>query len=270
MTSDVSFGITASDAAQQAQSALEQRQSLSSDFDDFLILLTAQLQNQDPLDPTDSAEFTNQLVQFSQVEQQINTNDRLDALIAQQLTTSIGQAVGFIDRNITYQSVELPWDGTNSVSASYVLPEGVIDAKINISNAEGELVYTGEIKRDSGLNEFTWDGTNDAGETLEAGSYSFNIEAENSDGSYVTGISSVVTGRVTGVEIQNGLIFLLVGDRAVQMANVINAKAPSEAAANDDAADTTDATDTTDETSDTEDTADSSTEDDSSDDESAA
>lgn len=252
MTSDVSFGTTASDAAIQAQESLNQRQTLNSDFDDFLLLLTAQLQNQDPLDPTDSAEFTNQLVQFSQVEQQINTNDRLDALISQQLTTSVGQSVGFIGNDITYQSVELPWDGSNSVSASYVLPEGVFEASINIRDEQGELVFSSDISSASGLNEFVWDGTNDGGEPVDPGSYNFTIDALYSDGEPVTGIASIVTGRVTGVEIQNGLIFLLVGERAVQLGNVINAKAPS------DPVNTSDNTDETDDVTDTSETTDGS------------
>jgi len=61
-----------------AQKTTASKASLSQDFDDFLQLLTTQLQNQDPLNPMDSNEFTNQLVQFSQVEQQINSNQKLD------------------------------------------------------------------------------------------------------------------------------------------------------------------------------------------------
>ena len=65
---------TAPDAAQQ---------QLSGNFSTFLTLLTTQLQNQDPMNPMDSNQFTQQLVEFSQVEQQINTNDNLKTIIGQ-------------------------------------------------------------------------------------------------------------------------------------------------------------------------------------------
>ena len=72
MTSEVS--INAGQLAAQQQTLQGQSNKLSEDFDDFLVLLTTQLQNQDPLSPMESTEFTNQLVSFSQVEQQINQN----------------------------------------------------------------------------------------------------------------------------------------------------------------------------------------------------
>ena len=253
MTSDVSLGVTASDAALQAQQTQAQAASLNSDFDDFLILLTTQLQNQDPLNPTDSSEFTNQLVQFSQVEQQINTNDKLDALIAQQIGTAVGQAVGFVGKDITYQSIELPFDGTDPVKMSYYLPEGVVEAKINIRDEEGEVIYSSDISTASGLNDFQWDGTNDGGETLAEGTYTFTIDALDYEGNAVNGVSSVVTGNVSGIEIQNGLIFLLVGERAVELSNVINVKEHKANTVTDttDTTDETDSTDTTDETDET-------------------
>ncbi len=70
-------------AAKTNQSGLK----LADDMQQFLTLLTTQLQNQDPLSPMDSTEFTNQLVQFSQVEQQITSNQKLDSLLALQLAS---------------------------------------------------------------------------------------------------------------------------------------------------------------------------------------
>ena len=90
MTSDISQtqAVTAADVANLGNNTNAASASLASDFDNFLVLLTTQLQNQDPLNPTDSTEFTNQLVQFSQVEQGINTNQKLDALLQQFNQTS--------------------------------------------------------------------------------------------------------------------------------------------------------------------------------------
>ena len=109
MASDVTLTSTATSAAKtQAQSV-----KLAEDFTQFLTLLTTQLQNQDPLNPMDSTEFTNQLVQFSQVEQSINTNQKLDDLLALQLGGLSTVALGYVGMDVTYTSTEMNWDGAH-------------------------------------------------------------------------------------------------------------------------------------------------------------
>ncbi len=81
--------------------------SLSENFDAFLTLLTSQLQNQDPLDPMDSSEFTNQLVQFSAVEQQIQANQNLETLIQLQNAQSAANAVGYIGKDVEVPSSQI-------------------------------------------------------------------------------------------------------------------------------------------------------------------
>ena len=78
MASDV----TISNALNSQQSTLNSSAQLAEDFDSFLQLLTTQLQNQDPLSPLDTNEFTSQLVQFAGVEQQINVNQKLNSLVS--------------------------------------------------------------------------------------------------------------------------------------------------------------------------------------------
>ena len=82
--------------ANQAQAGTD-RARLSDNYDTFLVLLTAQLQNQDPLAPMDSTQFTQQLVQFSQVEQQIRTNEQLQSLVGQYQAASAGAALSIWD-----------------------------------------------------------------------------------------------------------------------------------------------------------------------------
>src|SRR5579871_1104868 len=74
---------------------------LSSNFSTFLTLLTTQLKNQDPTSPMDSNQFTQQLVEFSQVEQQINTNDNLQTLISQGSSTASAMATTYLGRNVS-------------------------------------------------------------------------------------------------------------------------------------------------------------------------
>jgi len=99
--------VTTSGQAVQAAQTAQQSVSLAEDFTQFLTLLTTQLQNQDPLSPLDSNEFTNQLVQFSQVEQGINTNSKLDDLLSLQLNGAATSALGYVGLDVQYVSAEV-------------------------------------------------------------------------------------------------------------------------------------------------------------------
>ena len=124
------MAVSAVNATTQATSTLPQteteaqRGALNEDFDDFLLLLTAQLQNQDPLEPQDSSEFTNQLVQFTQVEQQINSNEKLDTLVQLQDLSLTSIALGYIGMNVQIDGNEFSYKGNGSYEAFYTLPAG--------------------------------------------------------------------------------------------------------------------------------------------------
>ena len=210
-----------------AQKTANATKGLAKDFDDFLTLLTTQLQNQDPLNPMDSSEFTNQLVQFSQVEQQINGNQKLDSLLALQLSTATSAAMGYVGKDISYISSEAYFDGTNPVDLTYSLSGAASTATMRIENEDGETVYSKDVNPATGKNTVTWDGKDQDGNILKSGSYTVHIDALNADGAAVS--STIVTkGRVHGIETQDGAIMLLVGDRAVSMGNVLNASIPPE------------------------------------------
>lgn len=213
-------GITADAAATNVSSA-----TLATDFSDFLTLLTTQLQNQDPLDPMDSTEFTNQLVQFSQVEQQINTNQKLDSLVSLQLSSSISAALGYVGLDASYVSNDVYFDGTNDMKISYSMAESAVKTTLNVYNSEGEKVYSSSVDGDVGINEFVWDGKDEFGNTVPEGTYNIKIDALNADDQAVAS-TVVVQGVVRGIETQDGEILLLVGDRAVPIANVLNASMP--------------------------------------------
>ncbi len=203
-----------------------QRTTLSNDFDDFLRLLTTQLQNQDPLNPMDSNEFTNQLVQFSQVEQQINTNQKLDSMVSLQLSSSISAALGYVGLDINYISAETNFDGTTPVDLTYALKSEVKEGKLSIVNEDGETVFSRDISGEEGTVKWTWDGKNAYGEVQPTGTYSIRIDGLDANDDAISA-SVVVEGRVRGIETQDGTIYLLVGDRAVPMSNVLNAAVPA-------------------------------------------
>ncbi|MCB9996512.1 MAG: flagellar hook assembly protein FlgD [Rhodospirillales bacterium] len=225
--------ITVTGAAQDAQRTRQQSVQLAEDFDQFLILLTTQLQNQDPLNPMDSTEFTNQLVQFSQVEQAINQNQKLDDLVSLQLGSISSVALGYVGLDVNYLSGEMSYDGTSPVKVSFALEQDAFEAKVNIYNESGELVYTDYVSNDAGSHEFVWDGSHMGGGQVEPGTYGVSIDALDHEGDAID-TSTVVSGRVRGIESQNGVVYLLIGERAVPLGQVINATLPEEAAEVDD------------------------------------
>lgn len=226
MTTDVSLTQAAVNAQKTSQAGI----GLAKDFTQFLTLLTTQLQNQDPLNPMDSSEFTNQLVQFSQVEQAINTNQKLDSLVSLQLAGMHGAALSYVGMDITYVSADMNYDGSTPIDIHYGLAENASVSKMNVFDDEGNLVYTAEAPGTAGSNKMTWDGTLTDGGKAGPGTYSVRIDALNSEGNPIS-VTTAVTGRVRGIESQDGIIFLLVGERAITLGNVINATVPQTATA---------------------------------------
>ncbi len=201
---------------------------LAEDFSQFLNLLTVQLQNQDPLDPMDTAEFTSQLVAFTGVEQQINANQKLDNLISLNLSSSMGSSLGYVGMDISYVSSEFNYQPGTGSELTYALSGNAVEAKIRVLDEGGDVVFEADAEKSAGSHTFTWDGTLDGGGTAEAGTYEVRIDALDIDDNPVTA-TTVVKGRVDGIETQNGLLFAIVGERAVSLGNILNASVPEEA-----------------------------------------
>lgn len=256
MVSDV----TIQSAVNQQQATNAAGTKLADDFAQFLTLLTVQLQNQDPLSPMDSTEFTNQLVAFTGVEQQINTNQKLDSMIALNLGSSFSSALNYVGKEANYISSEFYHDG-NPSTIKYALNGNAFEAKIRVLDEDGNIIYEQDAEKSTGSHDFVWDGKNKAGVQMEAGTYEIRIDALDIEGEPVTS-STVVSGLISGVETQNGAIFAVVGDRAVSVGNILNVSTPKVLAPAEDDTGTED-TDTT-ETTDTTDTTDTSNDNDNS------
>ena len=171
---------------------------LSGDLDSFLTLLTAQLKNQDPLSPMDSTEFTNQLVQFSGVEQAINTNTNLESLIG--LTqASIGTtAVSYIGKEVQAESATMPLqDG--SAKYTYTLAKDASKCLIVIKDSTGAVVKTEQGQLKAGTYHMPWDGKDAYGKQLDDGAYSLEVQATGTDGKSMDKIYTTVFGKVTAV-----------------------------------------------------------------------
>lgn len=221
MVSDV----TLSGINNDRQNTGVQQQQLAEDFDQFLQLLTTQLQNQDPLSPMDSTDFTNQIVQFSQVEQAINSNQKLDSLLALQVGNAATSALGYVGLDVSYISAELPFNGADPIDIRYSLDGTAFQSRINIFDEARNLVFTQDAATTDGVHDFRWDGRDQVGQLLPEGTYVITVDAFDAEDTQIA-TETVVRGRVSGIESQDGVVFALVGERAVPIPNILNASTP--------------------------------------------
>ena len=187
--------------------------SLAETFDTFLLLLTTQLQNQDPLDPMRSEEFTQQLVQFAGVEQSINTNKKLDQLVQLQISSQLNSAVSFIGKlvEVIHDQLLLK-DGAAKIS--YGLDRNAAHTIIGIIDQNGRAVRTIQGETGAGRHEFEWDGRDSNGAQLPDGVYGFSVVATDDDEQTIDTVAASF-GRVTGVEIVDNVSRLNIGELGV-------------------------------------------------------
>jgi flagellar basal-body rod modification protein FlgD len=197
--------LTASD--QTTQDAI----GLATNFNSFLQLLTTQLKNQDPLAPMDATQFTTQLVQFSQVEQSINTNSRLDQLVKLQSGSQAMSAVGFVGQEIqAFGDQTVLKDG--SARFVYTLPSDAASTTITIKNANGDVIRTiANAPKDEGDHILTWDGKDDQGNPMANGTYTFSVSAKDGSDAAIDAVTGVI-GTVQGVTVDNGTVVLDLGN----------------------------------------------------------
>ncbi len=170
---------------------------LADNFQTFLTLLTTQLQNQNPLDPLDTNQFTQQLVQFAQVEQQLKSNDQLKSLVEMEKATQATQALVYVGNNVAV-------DGSTAqfkTSATWnLLADKDTTAKVSITNAAGNEVYSGNYSLKSGQGTFVWDGKGNDGVQYPEGSYTLKATGKDANGKDVA-ISTEVQGIVDSVDL---------------------------------------------------------------------
>ncbi|GEP08682.1 flagellar hook assembly protein FlgD [Methylobacterium gnaphalii] len=198
-------------------------QAIAGNFQQFLTLLTTQLQNQNPLDPMDTNQFTQQLVQFAGVEQQLKTNDRLDSILTNAKASASATASSFIGKTITA-------DGTKSTlsdgDATWTLTpaRAATKATITISDANGNVVATQSTTLAAGPQSYSWDGRGSSGFTQADGTYSIKVDASDATGATVA-VSTSVTGTVDSVDLSGSEPVLSVGTAKLPLSSVKNLSA---------------------------------------------
>src|SRR6201985_2882984 len=174
-------------------------QTIAGNFQTFLTLLTTQLQNQNPLDPLDTNQFTQQLVEFASVEQQLNTNSSLQTLVSLQQTAQSTQALQFVGKTAVVNG------NTNSLTNSSATWDLNIPSNsnvtISIANSAGQTVYSGTFSANAGNNQpFTWNGQGSDGTQWPDGQYTLTATAADASGNSV-GVATQVQGVVSSVDL---------------------------------------------------------------------
>ncbi|MBW2608185.1 MAG: hypothetical protein JRD05_11180 [Deltaproteobacteria bacterium] len=189
--------------------------------DDFLNLLVAQLQNQDPLSPLDSTAFTSQLAQFSSLEQLSNVNENLEYLQMYQASINNAQAVSFIGKNIDAFGKSIKLESGANEDIHFELNRDSSSVYINIYNDRGDLVKIIENgPMGEGKQSVEWDGTDNGGNTLPEGIYEFEVMAVDANGDKVQ-TTTYISDKVTGVTFKNGVTYLLAGGMEIPIGDVI-------------------------------------------------
>jgi len=193
--------------------------------EEFLQLLVAQLQNQDPLSPMESQEFAVQLAQFSSVEQLSNIDSNLqdgmniDLLLTQAVSNSL--AANFIGKQVTAYGNSVSLVNDEVAQLNFKLDDYAEKVNINILDASGTVVRTIETKGlSSGTHDIEWDGNDKEGNRLPEGVYHFEIEAEDAEGNMVMATEHA-KGFVSAVRYIDGSAILVINGEEISLADVM-------------------------------------------------
>ncbi|HYS45456.1 MAG TPA: flagellar hook capping FlgD N-terminal domain-containing protein [Rhizomicrobium sp.] len=212
--------MTVTPAASTASTATtpDAMKQLSGNFSTFLTLLTTQLKNQDPTSPMDSNAFTQQLVMYSQVEQQIDSNTNLKTLISQGTSNAAAVTTGYLGKKVSITNGNASLSG-GAANWTYNLDTVAANTQLTVTDASGKAVYSGTGAITAGNHTFTWDGKDNNGNQLSDGTYKLTVAAADMAGNTVT--SAVASaGTVTQIDMTSGTPQLIVGNMEVSLADI--------------------------------------------------
>lgn len=189
--------------------------------DAFLQLLVTQMQHQNPLDPQDNSEFVAQLAQFSSLEGITSLNQSVSAITSAMASSQALQASSLVGRSVIVQNDKAVVDTSSSFNAQFVVPQNTSEAKITITDKDGNTVKTIELgEQKAGYGDFIWDGTNDKGEKVDPGTYTFTATT-TVDGKAVQ-MNTLLPAKVTSVSFNSTgeLVLNLAGVGKVSLSDV--------------------------------------------------
>jgi flagellar basal-body rod modification protein FlgD len=211
--------IAAAAASTTAATGNNSATSLAGNFNTFLTLMTTQLKNQDPTNPVDSNQFTQQLVAFAGVQQQVESNTYLQQLLAATQANQVGTASSFVGTTIQATGNQGALTG-GATDFGYNLAAAATSAQVTITDSTGAVVFTGPGPTAAGPNVVQWNGNNTiTGATEPDGIYTISVKAADSAGNTIAS-TPFITGTVTSASITNGQVMLNIGALQVPETNV--------------------------------------------------
>jgi flagellar basal-body rod modification protein FlgD len=197
LTSPITSTTNSASAASTVSNAMNNTE-IASNFTTFLQLLTTQLQNQDPLSPMDTNQFTQQLVEFASVEQQMKSNDSLTTLVSLEQAAQSTQALALVGATVVVDgSTTQLSNGQANWSLKVTKPA---TATVTVKDATGQTAYTGSFAVNPGVQTFTWDGHGTNGALWPDGAYTLTATATDASGQS-TAISTQIQARVDSVDL---------------------------------------------------------------------
>jgi flagellar basal-body rod modification protein FlgD len=191
---------------------------LSGNFNTFLTLLTTQLKNQDPTSPMDSNAFTQQLVMYSQVEQQIQSNTNLKTLISQGTSSAATLATGYLGKKVSITNGQASLT-SGAANWTYNLDGAAKATGLTVTDSTGKVVYTGTGETTAGNHSFAWDGKDNNGNQLADGAYKLTVTAADLAGNALT--SSVASaGTVSQIDMTGATPQLVIGNIEVGISDI--------------------------------------------------
>jgi len=218
------FSNVSNEVIDTSTQAGQSKQKLQDDLNQFLNLLVAQLQNQDPLEPLDANEFTAQLVQFASVEQQIQSNANLEKMLTVQQNSQAASMVNYLGTVIEATGKDFQMLNNQS-SMTYTLATSVRENTLTIQDASGQTMFTAQGATDAGRHFVTWDGLKTDGTQAPDGPYTLVVSAKDADGNLVD-VAQSVFGYVTSTGIKDNNVTLSMGDIETDMTNILSVERP--------------------------------------------
>jgi flagellar basal-body rod modification protein FlgD len=198
ITSTIQAATTSTASTSTTSGSAVSQKTIAGNFDTFLQLLTTQLKNQNPLDPLDTNQFTQQLVQFAQVEQQIRQNQQLETLISIEKTAQATTALAFVGSRVAVDGQTAALSNGQATWA-FNVPKPVT-ATVTIKSATGQTVYSGNFSMNPGSQTFQWDGRDANGTLWPDGNYTISITGKDTAGQTVA-IPTEIEGVVDSVDL---------------------------------------------------------------------
>lgn len=213
--------MTVSAIGNTTTSSLSSSSTQSLDKDDFLKLLVTQLQNQDPMNPADSTEFVTQLAQFSSLEQLQNVNENIKIVQLFDQSINNSQAVTFVGKTVKATGSIFELSDGGSYEVQYQLGEEADTVNVSILNSYGETIRKIKMENlSAGIQSVVWDGKDENGNAAPAGTYTFSVQAKNTDGEAMS-TAAYIEADITGVSYHDGSTYLLAKDKEIPYSAII-------------------------------------------------